>query len=241
VTGTHGGAYQVSIVPTVKLAGVLDGAPLTDMFAPPLQLSLDELRLQVTASPDPTTPNSLVRSKETGGMLTQPNQLRLVAGRELALDPAKRTALMGGGVALVVMLLALALRIVRRHPSDEGARLRERYGRWIVRVEDASSGSRVVDVNDFEDLARIAERYGRLILQDERTDAFIVEDEGVSYRWQQPPSTMADALGRIGDVVAQRGPTAPLPERRNLDARPWSKPRQDSQADELRTQAGPER
>ena len=148
---------------------------------------------------------------------------------------------MGVAASLVVLLLALALRIARRRPADEPARLRERYSRWIVRVADASSGSRVVDVNDFEDLARIAERYGRLILQDERTDAFLVEDEGVSYRWQQPPSTMAGALGRIADVVAQREPTAPLPERRNLDARPWSKPRQDSQEDELRTQARPER
>jgi hypothetical protein len=241
VTGTHGGTYQVSIVPTVKLAGVLDGGPLTDMFAPPLQLSLDQVRLQVAASPDPTTPNSLVRSKETGGMLTQPNQLRLVAGRRLALRPAERIALMGVAASLVVLLLALALRIARPRPSDEAARLRGRYSRWIVRVADASSGSRVVDVNDFEDLARIAERYGRLILQDERTDAFLVEDEGVSYRWQQPPRPMADALGRIADVVAQREPTAPLPERRSVDASTWSKPEEDSQADELRTQARPER
>ena len=141
----------------------------------------------------------------------------------------------------MVLLLALAFRIARPRPSDEAARLQGRYSRWIVRVADASSGSRVVDVNDFEDLARIAEQYGRMILKDERTDAFLVEDEGVSYRWQQPPCMMADALGRIADGAAEREPTAPLAERRSLDARPWSKPRQDSQADELRAQARPER
>jgi hypothetical protein len=90
------------------------------MFAPPLQLSLDQVRLQVAASPDPTTPNSLVRSKETGGMLTQPNQLRLVAGRRLALREAKRTALMGVAASLVILLLALAtFAFATTPPSDE--------------------------------------------------------------------------------------------------------------------------
>jgi hypothetical protein len=91
-----------------------------------------------------------------------------------------------------------------------------------VRVADASSDL-AVDVNDFEDLARIAERYGRLILQDERTDAFLVEDDGVSYR-QQPPRTMADASA-ASPTSSRNGNRRTLPERRNRDARPWSKPR----------------
>ncbi|MGZ8716420.1 MAG: DUF5305 family protein, partial [Gaiellaceae bacterium] len=232
VTGTHSGSYQVSIVPTIRLAGLVDGAALSDVFAQPLQLSLDQFRLQLTASPDPTHPNSLTRSKETGGVLTQPNRIRLVAGRQLALRPAMRTAVIGGLASLVLLLLALATRVARRPPADEAARMRARYGRWIVRVADASPASRVVDLTDFGDLARIAERYDRLILQDEHTDAFVVEEEGVSYRWRPGAPAPADALARIADVVEQQASRTLPFGRRNPSTRPWSAAQREPSAGE---------
>ena len=232
VTGTHGGSYQVSIVPTIRLAGLVDGTALSDVFAPPLQLSLDQFRLQVTGAPDPAHPNSLTRSKETGGVLTEPNRIRLVAGRQLALRPAMRTAVIGGLASLVLLLLALVTHVARRPPADEAARMRARYGRWIVRVADASSASRVVDLTSFDDLARIAERYDRLILQDEHTDAFVVEEEGVSYRWRPGVPATAEAFARIADVVEQQAAGTPVAERRNLGARPWSAPQPEPPAGE---------
>lgn len=226
VTGTHSGTYQVSIVPTIKLAGLVDGAALHDTFAPPLQLSLDQLRLQLTASADPTKPNSLTRSKQTGGLLTQPNRIRLIAGGHLALRPAMRIAVFGGIASLLLLLLMFAMRVAGRLPADETARMHARYGRWIVRVADASPASRIVDLTTFDDLARIAERYDRLILQDEHGAEFVVEEEGVSYRWRPavPASVKAPeaALARIADVVEQR----------NLQSRPWSAPQPEPPAGE---------
>ncbi len=239
VTGTHSGSYQVTIVPTIRLAGLVHGSALSDVFAPPLQLSLDQFRLQLTTSPDPTRPNSLARSKETGGVLIEPNRIRLVAGRQLALRPAMHIASIGGLASLVLLLLALVTRVARRPPVDETARMRARYGRWIVHVADASPASRVVDLTGFDDLARVAERYDRLILQDEHTDAFVVEEEGVSYRWRPVVPATADALARIADVVEQQAAGTPPAERRDLGVRPWSARRREPPADESRASSRP--
>lgn len=227
VTGTHSGSYDVRLVPSIRLAGVVDGTTTTDTFAPPLELSLDQFRLQLTTSTDPAAPNSLTRTKDTGGVLTEPNRIRLLAGRQLALAPARHAAVFGGGASLAVLLLALLLGLLRR-PKDEASRARARYGRWIVRVADAPPASRVVDLTDFEDLARIAERYDRLILQDEQTDVFVVEEEGVTYRWRPNLPPFADPFGRIADVVEQRVAHGTVAERRDLGVRPWQPRREAS-------------
>ncbi len=220
VTGTHTGSYSLGIVPTITLAGVVDGSRLSDAFAPALALSLDQLRLQFTASADPSRPNSLVRTKETGGVLVQPNTIRLVPGRRFALRPAEHTALVGAAASLAVILLGLLLRVRRRAPG--GATLRAEHGHLIVRVADASAAARVVDLTDFDDLVRIAERYDRLILRDESAGVFVVEEEGVSYRWSAQPG-------------------APPVERRHIERRPWSGPRLDPPADGGVASAWPER
>jgi signal peptidase I len=229
VTGTHAGSYQVSIVPTVKISGVLDGEHMSTAFAPPLQLSLDQARMQLATASDPATPNSLVRSKQTGGSLTQPSRIRLVAGRQLALRTAKHTALLGGAAALALLLVALLLRIAQRGPADEAARIRARYGRAIVRVAAVSPTARVVEVADFDDLARIAERYDRVVLHEDAAGVFVVEEEGVSYRWRPAGPAAAGPLARIADVVEQHT-TERGSERRDLERRPWSSPRRDDPA-----------
>lgn len=240
VTGTRAGTYQVSIVPTVKLSGVLDGTRMSSVFAPPLQLTLDQVRLQLATASDPAKPNSLVRSKETGGSLMRPSRIRLVAGRQLTLRTAKHTALLGGAASVALLLLALLLRIAQRTPADEAARLRARHGRTIVRVAAVAPTARIVDVTDFDDLTRIAERYDRLILQDDAAGVFVVEEEGVSYRWQAAPAAAGPPLARIADVVEQQT-SETSPERRDLEARPWSSPRRDAPAAEDSASAWPER
>lgn len=239
VTGTHAGSYQLSIVPTVTISGVLDGERMSSVFAPPLQLSLDQARLQLAPASDPATPNSLVRTKETGGSLTQPSRIRLVAGRRLAPRTAKHTALIGSAASLALLLVALLLRISRRGPADEAARIRARYGRAIVRVAAVAPTARVVDVTDFDDLARIAERYDRVILHEAAAGVFVVEEEGIAYRWPAGPG-VTGPFARIADVVEQHT-SETRPERRDLDARPWSGPRRDDPAGEESASAWPER
>jgi signal peptidase I len=228
-TGTRSSSYHVSIVPTARVAGVVNGAPMKDVFAPPLQLSLDQSRLQLAGSSDPAQSSSLTRSKNTSGMLTEPNRI-VIAGRQLSLGSAMRTAVIGGAGSLALLLVALIMRLTRRAPADEAARVRARYGRWIVRVADASPASRVVDLTDFDDLARIAERYDRVILQDEQTDEYVVEEEGVSYRWRPVAPATAEALAHIVAVVEHKGARARPAERRNLKTRPWSVVRLESRA-----------
>jgi hypothetical protein len=227
-TGTRSGSYHVSIVPTARLAGFVDGAPMKDVFAPPLQLSLDQSRLQLAGSSDPAQPSSLTRSKDTSGMLTEPNRI-VIAGRQVSLGSAMHTAVIGGAASLVLLLVALMLRLTRRAPADEAARMRARYGRWIVRAADVSPASRVVDLTDFDDLARIAQRYDRVILQDEQTDAYVVEEEGVSYRWRPAAPETDEALPHIV-VLEHEGAQARPAERRNLKTRPWSVVRLESGA-----------
>ena len=221
VTGARNTTYQLQIAPEIQLAGTVAGTPVTETFSPPLQLTLDQLRLAPVASTDPAQPNGLTRSKDTGGTLVEPNAIRF-AGRQLALAPAKRMALVGGIASLALLLLALLARAATR-PRSDAARLRARYGRWIVRVADASPTSRVVELTAFDDLARIAERYDRLILQDEGSGACVVEEEGVTYRWRPAATASSDALARIADVVEQRSEQAPAAERRNLRSRPWAR------------------
>lgn len=219
-TGVRNGIYQLRLEPNVRFSGVVAGTPVADGFAPPLQLSLDELRMQVTPSTDPAQPNGLARSKDAGGLVTQPNRIRF-AGQQLALVPAKRAGWLGGAVSLLALCLALLARGWLR-PKDEAARLRARYGGWIVRVTEASPASRFVDLTEFADLARIAERYDRLILQDDSSGHFLVEEESVSYRWRPAVVAHADALARIADVVERKAEQPAVGERRDLGTRAWA-------------------
>jgi len=221
-TGARNSTYDLRIAPDIRLEGVLDGAAVKDTFAPQLQLTLDQFRLQVTPSSDPAQPNGLTRSKDTGGTVTQPNTIKF-AGGQLALAPAKRIAWLGGLASLLALCLAFLVWLSVR-PRGEAARVRARHGRWIVRVAQASHAPRFVDLTAFDDLVRVAERYDRLILEDEATGHFVVEEENVSYRWRAPSGAPVDALARIADVVEAKAEHAPPAERRDRASRPWAVP-----------------
>ncbi len=223
-TGTHSGTYQVRIVPDVRVTGTVAGKPLNDTFAPPLQFSFDQFRLQLVASSDPAQPNGLTRTVDVGGMTTEANQIRL-AGLHVALRPARLAAWLGGAISLAVLALALLGRS-RTGRSERNPGVDARYARWIVRVAAAPRADRVVEVTDFEELVRLAERYDRLILSCEQTGAYVVEEEGVSYRWRPvlaplPAAAGDDALSRLAGMVAEQAERPRPVERRDLSSRPW--------------------
>lgn len=97
---------------------------------------------------------------------------------------ARRAALIGVGASLAGLLLAAAL-LRRGRRAGEPARIRARYGSWLIPVarSDRRSYDEIVEVTDMETLVRLAERYDRMILHEESElgHSYRVADEGVLY------------------------------------------------------------
>jgi hypothetical protein len=155
-------------------------------FAPVLTLRLNSSSLRLdTASPSAAEQTALVRAKKGYGTRVEANTLSLL-GLELRVRTARVLSLLGGVGALVAAAL-LALGLVREREGDEPARISARYGAWLVDVAPRPrSDEPVLDVTTMEGLVRLAERYERMILHEvfEGTDSYLVEEDGVVYRYR---------------------------------------------------------
>jgi len=129
---------------------------------------------------------------------------------------------LGSLLAAAVLLLLL----LRTPHTGEGREIRSRYGSLLVAVQPmVTPASRpVVDVTEFTTLARIAERYGLLVLHWTRSgvDTFVVQDEGMTYRYR----ANADARPRAG---SRSGSTTPS-DAEDIDIRPTALQEPDSRS-----------
>jgi signal peptidase I len=184
-TGEHNTLYKVELRARIELAGTAAGKHVHDVFAPALTLDLDQLRLQVERPTDGGTGNSLVRTEGAQGTSREAVSVGAF-GQRLTVARARTLSGLATAAGLVCLLLG-GLLSVRRRRGDEVAQVVRRYGDWIVEIapgeRPAGSERRVASMDA---LARLAERYERLILHErgERADAFLVEDDGIVYRYE---------------------------------------------------------
>jgi signal peptidase I len=184
-TGEHNPLYKVELRARIALDGAAGGKRVHDVFAPALTLDLDQLRVQLEHPADGGTGNSLVRTEGAQG--TSREAVTVGAfGARLTVARARGVSALGAAAGLLCLLLGGLLTALRRR-GDEVAQIGQRYRDWIVEIapgeRPAGTERRVASM---EALARLAERYERLILHEpgERGDAFLVEDDGIVYRYE---------------------------------------------------------
>ncbi len=184
-TGEHNTLYKLDLVPRVALHGTVAGRPVQDVFAPPLTLDVDELRLQVERPADGGAQNTLARAKAGAGTRSEPLTIGAFGGRT-TVGHARHLAGLAATGGLAMLLLGGGLLLLGRR-GDEVAAIRRRYRDSVV---DVASGERPAGIErrvaTMDALARIAERYDRLILHEgqEGRDSFLVEDDGIVYRYE---------------------------------------------------------
>jgi hypothetical protein len=192
-TGATAGTYQVRVVPTVELDGSVAGNPVSDRFAPPLELTLDQTRLRLAESTDPSWPNGLSREQASAGNLLRPTELGLL-GRRVPLSTVRLLATVGLGVAFVALLVLL--RLARAVPGLGGGEelARSLRGRPVVNLASEPEYGHALQVASLDELVRLAEQSDRVILRHESSGVFVVEDDGITYAWWEPAAGGAPLL-----------------------------------------------
>jgi signal peptidase I len=185
-TGVPAGQLVVNVVPRIATS---DG----EDFAPRLELNLNQHRLALASESELTVEDS------APGKPGEPTA-RWVSIGGLDLLPAALARAMSIGIVLVCLAGGVLLLSTGRArlPVNEGADIRRRYAQLLVRVDPIPLPPErpVVDVVEFKTLARLAERYGLLVLywSDRSDDTFVVQDNGMTYRYRTITMAVEAAL-----------------------------------------------
>jgi hypothetical protein len=143
-TGLSLGTTNISVTPTVRIHGVLDGARVVDFFAPPLslQLSGEALSLVSSSSSGGTSAFPQLTPTHSGSVdrsVRVPEQMSIL-GRSIDVLAARRLSL-GGLVVLFAGVIAEILWLLRRRRMDEAARISAAYRQELVAVSASPANS----------------------------------------------------------------------------------------------------
>ncbi|GAA1814505.1 signal peptidase I [Planosporangium flavigriseum] len=179
--GLPPGQATIAIQPRVTTADGATFAPSLKLILTPLQLSLaspsDKLIVKGTAKP--------------GQPVLVPRTLGL-SGHTIMTAATARTlsVVLALGILLAALVFVLVLR--RSEPGGETAKIRQRYGSLLVRVNPmpTPAGRPVVNVPEFKTLVRLAERYELMIMYWSRNniETYVVQDEGTTYVYRSDGS-----------------------------------------------------
>ncbi len=187
-TGVRFQSYTLTIIPTVNVAGRVDGEPLDDQFAPQLVFLLDDLQMQLAERPSANgaDPLSFSQSGALPRTLMASNPLSLL-GISLAVTTA-RTLAIAGLIIGVAGLAITALFFMMTGSQDESTRIQARYGPLMVGVQRSTldEEKRVAAVASIDDLVKVAERSGSMILHEANgpLHTYYVQMDQVVYRYQ---------------------------------------------------------
>ena len=189
LSNVNGGTYTLTLLPKVKMHGVIAGSSVTDAFAPQLPLMLDpnQLQLQPGGTAGPGAASTLTQTASGSGTVTVANRLALLK-LKLSVPLARRISLFGGAAALLLLLVGTLVGL-RSRPADEQTRIARRYGDLIVPVEGLplEQPANVVRTSSIDGLARIADQAGRMIMRVEHAGlhTYFVEDGSVRYTYER--------------------------------------------------------
>lgn len=217
--------YTVSISPSIKITGRLDGARIATTFRKPVVLSYVASSSSGSGmlKPAATAANG-AHAAPTGAFVAPktakgPSVLKVSSSGSLPL-PAGKPALLFVGVPVIdariasLAVIAAALlfgafvgwRVLRDATSpDESTRIATRYGSSIVDVETLPGPKdvAVIDMSSFEALLAVARRLECPILHHRRGgDLYAVVDTGTEYRYT---ATSPQYLGTSTQRTPGRG------------------------------------
>lgn len=181
-TGLQHQQFYLAVVPSVKIAGTLDGQLLRESFAPRLEFLLDPVAISVLRG-DEADPLQPVQGSAIQRERSQRNTIG-VLGLRLDVERARTLGLAGFLVGALGAVVAAAP-LVSMLRGSEHARIRLRYGALIVEGADVAeaAGARTVALGSIDDLARLAERHGSLIIAEGSGAArrYALYESGLAY------------------------------------------------------------
>jgi signal peptidase I len=194
-TQAGGQSFELTLVPAIRLHGLLAGRRLDTSYAPqlPFTLSADELMpvLPAKAAGTGTTPAShaaIFRPTRTASFTTRESAPVRIGPSRLRTPVTIARILGAAGLVLALAVAAVAGRLLwRARTADEPTRIRTRYGESIVTVVHSRLGRHadLVQVKSIEELARIAERYDSMIIHEQTAigHAYLVADGTTLYAY----------------------------------------------------------
>lgn len=187
-SGVRFQTFTLAVIPTVSVAGSLDGEPLAAHFEPNLTFQLDDLQMRLAdgGQADGADPLSFSQSDTIPRSLVTNNTLSLLG---ITLDVAKtRTLALAGLVMAVIGLAISALFTMMAGTKGEPAIIQARFAPLLVAVHDVNldEGTRLATVASIDDLAKVAERSGSMILHEANGSMhrYYVHMDQIVYRYQ---------------------------------------------------------
>ncbi len=182
-TGVSNRWYQLTVLPEVKIAGVLQGKSFEDEYQPAIAFQMDSNLMRL-----PQSAEELVPSQE--GEVPHREQVKntlAIFGQEISVTAARwLAAVMMGGALLASIWPAQSL--YRDWKESAVSRIQVQYHPMLVDVEPgslAAEGHQIVEVTSFQDLSKMAERYGAMILHERHGEfhRYYVQDEQTTYQY----------------------------------------------------------
>lgn len=179
-------AYDLSVIPTVRIRGTVGPEAVDEVFAPPFTLTLT--RTQIT--PDGQLARSEVRTFQDTVTLEQ--RLHLF---NLSMPVATARWASAGGATVALALVALLAAVVFLGLGQpEAAKIRARYGSLLISVAqaDLKEDGQNIRVATMQDLVRLAQRDGRTIFHQALgadSHLYFVHDGTVTYQYTLAPQS----------------------------------------------------
>lgn len=204
--------FLLEIRASVEPNGFVAGEPIEEPFTATLRFQLVTDVMQPVLQNDDGS--DALRPEMEGEIPVQRPVAKTVdlLGVKLPVDNARRMALGGGTIAL---LLAGALGFIYRRAIEretESERILARYGEWLVPVTTLESleGLPSVPTSDIEGLVRMADRQGRMALYVvDRPEIFFFEQSGIVYFYETKEATQR--VASPADPVTAIAPQEPSP------------------------------
>ena len=182
--------YQMSIVPLIRVDGVIGDHQIHDSFAPALAFQVDDRTITLLDS----SSDELMASSATESRVTNTIPVERVVANKFAflfgdLDVATARQLAIIGLALAVVLGVAALLMIRSAmQAPEPGQIEARYGSRVVDLRAASleTFGRMIELETFEDLAKIADERGSHILHGHQNGRhfYLVHTADVTYGYR---------------------------------------------------------
>jgi signal peptidase I len=208
-TGIAGGAYTLTVIPTVEVDGVLSGRPIEDTFSPRLAFQMDAHQLRLVSGDEASDDGDHPGFDTTqAGTITVPDAqpARLaVLGRSIDITDARRLALIAAPALLVALLAAASL--VHRYPPTGAPTVARKHQRNLVRVDSFGAGPdrTSVELASIDALTDLAARYDRpvlLLARDNGCSEYIVEHDSIVYRHHSGRPDLPDPGADADPAVA---------------------------------------
>lgn len=187
-TGFRPTHYEMTVMPTITVAGRLGDRPLQEQYAPPFTFRLTRTELTVDGQSRHT------EAKAVSEQVIEPLTFSLL-GIPLSLEAIRWGTTAHAGAA-AVMAATLWATVYRRRDRSAHGSIRSRYGSLLVEVAEAAWYNEVprLAVASFKDLARLAQRDGGLVFHyepDPGAHVYFVPESGLTYEYRISHSNVA--------------------------------------------------